>query len=103
MHSFPYFCLIKFCSGCFRQVFFSFGAQKEWLLVVLVRWLSYTVMIVWELAWVDSVLVVLGKWLSYKGGRISRFDCTYTFYTCKGKKTEKLKKSISEETKGWMN
>ena len=70
---------------------------------MLVRWLSYTVMIVWELAWVDSVLVVLGKWLSYKGGDISRFDCTYTFYTCKGKKNEKLKKSISEETKGRMN
>ena len=28
---------------------------------------------------------------------------TYTFYTCKGKKNEKLKKSISEETKGQMN
>ena len=27
---------------------------------------------------------------------------TYTFYTCKGKKNEKLKKSISEETKGRM-
>ena len=27
---------------------------------------------------------------------------TYTFYTCKGKTNEKLKKSISEETKGRM-
>ena len=27
---------------------------------------------------------------------------TYTFYTCKGKKNEKLKKGISEETKGRM-
>ena len=27
---------------------------------------------------------------------------TYTFYTCKGKKNEKLKKSISEDTKGRM-
>ena len=27
---------------------------------------------------------------------------TYTFYTYKGQKNEKLKKSISEETKGQM-
>ena len=27
---------------------------------------------------------------------------TYIFYTCKGKKNEKLKKSISQETKGQM-
>ena len=27
---------------------------------------------------------------------------TYTFYKCKGKKNQKLKKSISEETKGLM-
>ena len=27
---------------------------------------------------------------------------TYTFYMCKGKKNEKLKKSISEDTKGRM-
>ena len=27
---------------------------------------------------------------------------TYTFYTCKGKKNEKLKKSISEDTKRRM-
>ena len=27
---------------------------------------------------------------------------TYSFYTCKGKKNEKLKKSISEETKERM-
>ena len=84
------------------RVFFSVGAQKEWLLVALDRLLSYTVMIVWELAWADSVLVVLGECLSYKVVCISRFDCTYTFYTCKGKKNEKLKKSISEETKGQM-
>ena len=25
---------------------------------------------------------------------------TYTFFTCKGEKNEKLKKSISQETKG---
>ena len=28
---------------------------------------SYTGMIVWELAWVDSILVVLDEWLSYRG------------------------------------
>ena len=77
MHSFPYFRWIKFCSGCFRQVFFSFGGQKEWSLVALDRWSFYTVTIVWELAWADSALVVLGDWSSYKGGRRSRFDCSY--------------------------
>ena len=55
--------------------FFSFVEQKKWSLVMLDRWLSYTVMIVWELAWVDSALVVLDEWSSYWSGRISRFDC----------------------------
>ena len=32
---------VKFCSGCFRQVFFSFERQKK-SLVVLDRWLPYT-------------------------------------------------------------
>ena len=53
------FCWMKFCSGCFRQVFFIWGlgggrgGQKKWLLVALDRWLSYAVTIVWELAWAD--------------------------------------------------
>ena len=55
--------------------FFSFGGRKKWSLVVLDRWSSYTVTIVWELAWADSPLVVLEEWSSYGGGRISRFDC----------------------------
>ena len=43
------------------------------MLVALDRWSSYTVAIVWELAWADSEVVVLDEWLSYTGGRISRF------------------------------
>ena len=39
--------------------FFSFWGQKRWSLLALDRWSSYTVMIVWELAWADSALVVL--------------------------------------------
>ena len=42
--------------------FFSFGEQKKWLLVALGSWLSYAVMIVWELARADLVLVVLDEW-----------------------------------------
>ena len=33
-------------------------------------------MIVWEFDWADSALVVSYEWLSYRGGRLSRFDCT---------------------------
>ena len=43
-------------------------------MVVLDRWSSYTVTIVWELTWADSALVILDEWLSYRGGHISRFD-----------------------------
>ena len=42
--------------------YFSFGRQK-WLLVALGQWLSYTVIIAREFAWVDSELVVLQWWL----------------------------------------
>ena len=75
MRCFLFLHWIKFCSGCFRWIFFSFRGQKKWLLVALDRWSSYTVTIVWELAWVDSAMVILDKWLTYRGGRISRFDC----------------------------
>ena len=66
---------VKCCSGCFRQVFFSFGRQNGWLLVALDRWSSYTVTIVWDFPWADPVLVVLDKWSSYSGGCLNRFDC----------------------------
>ena len=65
---------VKFCSGCYRQVFFHLGDKKKWSLVALVRWSSYAVMIVWEFAWADSALVNLGEWSSYRGGRLNRFD-----------------------------
>ena len=55
--------------------FFSFGRQKKWSLVALNRWLSYTVTIAREFAWVDSGSVVLDEWSSYRGGRLNRFDC----------------------------
>ena len=66
---------VKFCNGCFRQFFFSFGRQKKWLLVVIGRWSSYTITIVWEFAWADSALVVLDVWSSYRCDRLNRFDC----------------------------
>ena len=75
MHCFPFLHWIKFFSGCFRQFIFHLGDKKKLSLVALERWLSYTVKIVWELAWTDSSLVILDEWLSYRGGRISRFDC----------------------------
>ena len=62
MHCFQFLFWLKFCSVLES---FSFGVQKKWSLVTLDRWLSYVVMIVWEVAWVDSALVGLDKWLSY--------------------------------------
>ena len=76
IHSFPYFRWIKFWSGCFRQVFFSSGGQKEWSLVALDRWSSYTVTTVWKFAWAYSALIDLDEWSSYRGGRLNRLDCT---------------------------
>ena len=43
------------------------------LLDKVLQWLFYTVTIVWA----ESALVVIDEWPSYRGGRISRFDCTY--------------------------
>ena len=45
-------------------------------LVALDKWSSYTITIVWEMAWADSALVILVKWSSYRGGGVSRFDCS---------------------------
>ena len=56
---FPFLRWVKFFIVCFRQVFFHLGDKKSG------RWSSYTVTIVWEFAWVDSVLVVLGRWSHY--------------------------------------
>ena len=55
---FPFLCWVKFCSGCYRQVFFHLGDKKKLSLVALDRWLSYTLAIVWGFAWVDSAIVV---------------------------------------------
>ena len=38
--------------------FFFIWGQKKWLLVALDRWWTYTVMIIYQLAWADSGLVV---------------------------------------------
>ena len=65
------------------RFFFSFGGQEKWSLVALDRWLSCTVTIVCELAWADSALVLLDDWSSYRGGYISRFDCTISSRTGK--------------------
>ena len=71
----PYVCLpflhwVRLCRGYFRQVF-----VKKWSLVSLGKWSSYKITIVWEFAWVDSVLVILDEWSSYKGGCLNSFDC----------------------------
>ena len=76
MHYFPFLHWIKLCSGCFRQVIFNFGDKKKCSLVALSRWSSYAVTTAWELAWMDSALVILGEWSTYRGGRMTRFDCT---------------------------
>ena len=43
------------------KFFFSYGGQKKCLLVTLDRRSTYTVIIVWELAWADSAMVVLAS------------------------------------------
>ena len=37
--------------------------------------MSYKAKVVWDFAWVDSVLVILDKSFFYKGGSLNRFDC----------------------------
>ena len=64
--------LDKVFSGCFRQVFFIWET-KNWSLVMLDRWSSYTVATVRDFAWADSAFVVLDKWSSYRGGCLNRF------------------------------
>ena len=77
---FPFFRWVKFCSGCFRQVFFIWDTKK----VVAGRVRQVVVLYsndcnVWEFVWAESVLVVLDEWSSYKSGRLNRFDCILTF------------------------
>ena len=76
IHCFPFLCWLKFRCDCSRQVFFHLG-DKKWLMVTLDRCSSYTVTLVWELAWANSALVILEEWLSYRGGCLRRFDYTY--------------------------
>ena len=63
--------------------FFFFGRQKNWSLVTLDRWSSYTVTNAWEFAWAGSAFVVLDKWSSYRGGCLNRFDCSNLEQTCR--------------------
>ena len=58
---------------------FLFGTQRKWSLVMLDRWSSYAVTIVWEFAWADSALVVSDKWPSYRGSCLNRFDCSLNY------------------------
>ena len=77
----PCFCFlflrwVIFCSGCFRQVLFSFGRQNK---VVAGRVRQVVVLYSNDcmgICWGDSALVVLDEWSSYRGGRLNRFDCT---------------------------
>ena len=60
--------------------FFSFGRLKNWSLVQLGRWSSYTVTTVWEFARADSALGVLDELLPYRCGCWNRFDCSIKCY-----------------------
>ena len=59
---------------------FSSGRLRNWSLVELGRWLSYTVTTVWEIARADSALGVLDELLSFRCGRWNRFDCSIKCY-----------------------
>ena len=72
---FPFLCWIKLMVVLDR--FFFIWETKKWLLVVLDRWLSYTVTTAWKFPWADSALVILDDWSSYRGGRLNRFDYTW--------------------------
>ena len=65
---------VKFCSGCFRQVFFIWDIKKVVAGHMFDWWSFYTVTILWEFAWADSAVVILDEWLSDRGGFLNRFD-----------------------------
>ena len=75
-HCFPFRRWIKFCSGCFRQVFFFHLEDKK--VVAGYIW-QYSVTIVWGLAWADSASVLLDESSFYRVICINRFDCMYSF------------------------
>ena len=58
---------------------------------MLDRWSSYTVTIVWKLAWADSALIILGEWSSCRSGHVSWFDCTSLACLWEHATTKKLK------------
>ena len=63
---FPFLHWVKFCSGCFRQVFFVFIWETRKVVTGHVR----QMVILYsnncrEFAWTDSALVILHEWLSY--------------------------------------
>ena len=63
-------------TGVVLDILFSFWGQKKWSLVVLDRWLPY----IWKLASVDTTFVILDKWLTYRGGCLSKFDCSNLYW-----------------------
>ena len=68
---FPFLHWIKFCSGYFRQFFFSFERQKK---VVAGRVRQVVI-----LHSNDSAMVVLDEWLPYRGGHLTKFGCSMLF------------------------
>ena len=70
----------KVLQWLFYTVFFSFGRLKNWSLIQLGRWSSYTVTTAWEFARADSALDVLDELLSYRCGCWNRFDCSIKCY-----------------------
>ena len=79
MHHFSFFRWVKFVVVVLGRFFLHLAEGREGGggrgLVALDRWSSYAIMIVWELAWVESTLVILDEYSSYRGCRLSRFDC----------------------------
>ena len=71
-HSFAF----KFCSCCFRQVFFI-CESKKWSLVSVDRWSSCTVTIGREFAWAGSALVV------WTGLTVMLYVIWVHMFTCK--------------------
>ena len=72
--SFTFLHWVKFCSGCFRQVFFQLGGKK------VVAGHVRQVVVLFSNDCMGICLAGLcnghlDEWSSYRGGHLNRFDC----------------------------
>ena len=75
MHSFQFLQWIKFCSGCFRQFFFSIWGTKK---VITCPARQVVVLYSNDCMRISLCRLSIGhlrQWLSYRGGHLNRFDC----------------------------